>query len=114
MRLTAFQTKSLQGFSPVCHKNLQDEVIQSFEARYAEAQSEAVSYKAQLDTALAALDNSQLRVGELVDARAKLRRQLQASEAAAEQAAAAAKAEVAQLQVFFDSTEAFLCQGKGS
>ncbi|GAB4814835.1 hypothetical protein N2152v2_001881 [Parachlorella kessleri] len=75
-----------------------DEVIRNFEARYAEAQSEAINYKKQLDAALRDLDNSQVRVGELVEARATLRQQLEGQEAAAVEEQVTAKAELKQLQ----------------
>ena len=74
-------------------------MIASFEARYAEAQAEAISYHRQLEAALRELDGAQLRVAELVEARAVLREQLEAQGAAAEEAAAEAAAEAARLQV---------------
>lgn len=78
---------------------IQDEVINSFEARYAECRAEAAQHKEALATSQAKLENSQLRVSELVQSKGELRRQLDQAAATGADEGAALRAEVARLQV---------------
>lgn len=77
---------------------LQDEVIESFEARYAESRAEVAQLAEQLAAAQQAAETSGVRVRELVDAKARLREQQQQQAAARVDAEAALAAQVASLQ----------------
>lgn len=74
-------------------------MIESFEARYAESRAEAAQHKEALAAGQAKLENSQLRVSELIQSKGELRRQLDQTAASGADAEAALRAEVARLQV---------------
>ena len=74
-------------------------MIESFEARYAECHAEAAQHKEALASAQAKLENSQLRVSELVQSKGELRQQFDQAAASGADAEAALRAEVARLQV---------------
>ncbi|PRW61371.1 leucine-rich repeat containing [Chlorella sorokiniana] len=75
-----------------------DEVIESFEARYAESRAEVAQLAEQLAAAQQAAETSGVRVRELVDDKARLRQQQEQAAAAHADAQAALSAQVAALQ----------------
>jgi len=77
----------------------QDEVIERFEARYAEARAEAVQHREKLSDTQQQLESSQIRVKELVDSKAHLQQQLDQAAAMAAAESATLRQEVARLQV---------------
>lgn len=74
-------------------------MIETFEARYAESRAEAVQYKEQLDAVQQQLENSQLRVRELVESKGKLRQQVELHAAEGADTEAVLRQDVASLQV---------------
>ena len=60
---------------------MQDDVIARFEARYEEAHAEQQALQEQLAEAMEQLDNARGRVADLIQARGKLRKQLDAQHA---------------------------------
>ncbi|KAK9818004.1 hypothetical protein WJX72_005629 [[Myrmecia] bisecta] len=78
--------------------NNKDEVIQRFEARYAEAHAESRQLQASMQDAYKKLDVSEARVADLIEARAKLRKQLDQKQAEFAAMHAAMQAEIAALK----------------
>lgn len=78
---------------------MQDDVIQRFEARYTEAHAEGRQATAALKDALQKLDDSEARVAELIEARSKLRKQLDREQAEASTREANLKSEISSQRV---------------
>lgn len=76
----------------------QDEVIESFEARYAEARAELGQLRGQLEAAQQAAGTSGVRVRELVEANNHLRREAEHAAATAAEAEAELRGDAARLQ----------------